>query len=86
MPIDTNAAHDAGITAAIHRFAAASASAVVLLQADDLAGETEAVNLPGTDRERPNWRRRVSVDADALWETPAAVRAIADFAATRQRR
>ncbi len=58
---------------------------MVLLQADDLAGETAAVNLPGTDRERPNWRRKVSVDADALWQTPSALRAIADFAARRAR-
>jgi hypothetical protein len=27
---------------------------------DDLAGEALAVNLPGTDRERPNWRRRMA--------------------------
>ena len=59
---------------------------MVLLQADDLAGETAAVNLPGTDRERPNWRRKVGVDADALWATPAATQAIADFAARRDRR
>ena len=27
-------------------------------QLDDLAGESDATNLPGTDRERPNWRHR----------------------------
>jgi glycogen operon protein len=85
-PIDAGAPHDPAITAALHRYAGASPAAVVLLQADDLAGETAAVNLPGTDRERPNWRRKVGVDADALWETPAAMRAIADFAARRTRR
>ncbi len=85
-PIDAGAPHDPGITAALHRYACASPSAVVLLQADDLAGETAAVNLPGTDRERPNWRRKVGVDADALWETPAATQAIADFTARRGRR
>ena len=61
----------------------AAASALVLLQADDLAGETAALNLPGTDRERPNWRRKVRVGVDALWSTPAARSAIADFAPTR---
>jgi glycogen operon protein len=85
-PIDAGAPHDPGITAALHRYACASPSAVVLLQADDLAAETAAINLPGTDRQRPNWRRKVGVDADALWETPAATRAIADFAARRGRR
>jgi glycogen operon protein len=39
---------------------------LVLVQADDLAGEEIGVNLPGTDRERPNWRRRLRVDVAAL--------------------
>ena len=36
--------------------------------------ETAALNLPGTDRERPNWRRKVRVGVDALWQTPSAAR------------
>jgi glycogen operon protein len=42
-------------------------SHLVLAQADDLAGETIATNLPGTDRERPNWRRRLAPDIDDLF-------------------
>jgi glycogen operon protein len=45
---------------------------LALLQADDLAGERVAVNLPGTDRERPNWRRRHVVDITTLCRAPAA--------------
>jgi glycogen operon protein len=63
----------------------ASPAALVLVQADDLAGETAALNLPDTDRERPNWRRKVRVAADALWATPAGVDAAAAFAAERSR-
>ena len=85
-PIDVRGPHDAAITAAIHRYACASASAIVLLQADDLAAETNAANLPGTDRERPNWRRKLSVDVEALWQTPSGMRAIADCAVARSRR
>ena len=33
-------------------------SALMLVQVDDLEGEREPLNVPGTDRERPNWRRR----------------------------
>ena len=58
----------------------------MLVQADDLAGETMAVNLPGVDRERPNWRRRLAVDVDALWHTEAAVQTIADLAPARSSR
>jgi len=84
--VDGAVPHDAAVTAAIHRYACATPSAMVLIQADDLAGETAALNLPGTDRARPNWRRKVSVDAEALWQTPSAERAIADFATVRARR
>ena len=65
------APHDAEITAAVHRFAGAAPSALVLVQADDLALEPMALNLPGTDRERPNWRRKVRTPVDELWQTPA---------------
>ena len=69
-PIDPAAPHDGAITAAVHRFACAASSSLVLVQADDLAGETVMLNLPGTDRERANWRRKIAVEASALWETP----------------
>jgi 4-alpha-glucanotransferase len=78
-PVDPAALHTPAITAAIHRYACASPSALVLIQADDLAGETVMLNLPGTDRERPNWRRKIGVDTSALWATPAGKDAIADF-------
>ena len=69
--IDPAAPFDATITAAVHRYVAAAPSELVLFQADDLAGETSAQNLPGSDRERPNWRRKVSVVAARLWDTRA---------------
>ena len=60
----------AAFIAAVHALAAATPSALVLVQAEDLAGETAAVNLPGTDRERPNWRRRLPLPVAALLATP----------------
>jgi glycogen operon protein len=62
---------------AIHGFLAASPCALVMAQADDLGGEMMAVNLPGTDRERQNWRRKIAVPVPELVEAPAA-RAILD--------
>jgi len=58
--------------ATVHGFLASSPCALVLAQADDLAGEEVAVNLPGTDRERPNWRRKICVPVPELLEAPAA--------------
>jgi glycogen debranching enzyme GlgX/4-alpha-glucanotransferase len=57
---------------AVHGFLAATPCALVLAQADDLGGERDALNLPGTDRERPNWRRRIATPVPELLTTPAA--------------
>jgi glycogen operon protein len=55
-----------------HAFIARTPSALMLVQGDDLTGETEALNVPGTDRERPNWRRRLSMDVRELAELKQA--------------
>ena len=60
------------VAAAIHAFVSATPSLLALVQADDLAGERVAVNLPGTDTERPNWRRRLDLDVSELCHTPLA--------------
>jgi glycogen operon protein len=71
------------VAAAIHAHVAATPSAMMLVQAEDLGGERVAVNLPGTDRQRPNWRLRLTQPAMELVQTPVA-RAILD--AVRQGR
>ena len=63
---------DGAASAAAHRFVAATASQIMLIQADDLAGETDPLNVPGTDREWPNWRRRVHLPVEELAKTPLA--------------
>jgi glycogen operon protein len=55
-----------------YRLLAESGAGLVLVQVDDLSGETEALNVPGTDRERPNWRRRISIPLEDLADTPTA--------------
>ena len=71
------------LAAAVHAFVAATPSLLALVQADDLAGETVGVNLPGTDRERPNWRRRLDVDVATLCQTPLARAILAAMHARR---
>ena len=66
---DLSAPMPVELAAAFHAFIGATPCVLDLVQADDLAGETVAVNLPGTDTERPNWRRKVEIDAEALWAT-----------------
>jgi 4-alpha-glucanotransferase len=57
-----------------HAFVAKTPSTLMLIQADDLTGETEPLNVPGTDKEHPNWRRRLSGDIDELAHSPMALR------------
>jgi 4-alpha-glucanotransferase len=51
---------------ALHLYLARSASALVAVQIEDLLGMTDPVNVPGTDREYPNWRRKVSMDIEDI--------------------
>jgi glycogen operon protein len=53
---------------AMHALIAATPCVLALVQADDLASEAIGVNLPGTDRERPNWRRRLRLPVAALFD------------------
>jgi len=74
---------DDALAAAIHAFVAATPAALLLVQAEDLAGARVAVNLPGTDRERPNWRARLPAPVAALLATPRAQAILAAIAARR---
>jgi glycogen operon protein len=69
---------------ALHTFIASTPCQLVLAQADDLAGETMAINLPGTDRERPNWRRRIATPVETLLDTEPAASILAAIAAGRR--
>ena len=61
---------DEDFVAAIHAYVAKTPSVVAMIQLDDLLGEKVAVNLPGTDRERPNWRRKLAREIGALPPLP----------------
>jgi glycogen debranching enzyme GlgX len=63
-------AADEEASIAAHGFVASAPSAIMLIQADDLAGETEPLNVPGTDAERPNWRRRIGLAIEELAARP----------------
>lgn len=64
---------NAQLSAALHQFLARSQATLLLVQVDDLAGESEQVNVPGTVDERPNWRRRLSTTVDELASTPVSL-------------
>jgi glycogen operon protein len=78
-----DAPFDDALAAAIHAHVAATPSVLMLAQADDLAGSRIGTNLPGTDRERPNWRWRLPIIADALCDTQLAQAILAACAVRR---
>ena len=71
------------LAAAVHALLAGAGSLLASAQLDDLAGERTATNLPGTDRERPNWRHKLALDVEALFASPRAREILAALAARR---
>jgi 4-alpha-glucanotransferase len=72
-PANTAAPSDAftaELSNALHVYLARSGSRLIALQIDDLLGMTEPVNVPGTDREYPNWQRKLSANLEDLVDRP----------------
>jgi len=74
----------AALAAAAHRFLTRSASRLLLVQVEDLLGQLEQMNLPGTVDEHPNWRRKLDVPIDRIFSQPLARRLVALLAAVRR--
>jgi 4-alpha-glucanotransferase len=51
---------------ALHVYLARSHTKLVSVQIEDLLGMTEPVNVPGTDREYPNWQRKLDADVEDM--------------------
>ena len=76
-PDDESVEMDDELVAAVHGFLARTDSMLLVANVEDLVGQVEQMNLPGTDRDvYPNWRRRLDVALDEL-EGHAGVRAAA---------
>jgi len=79
LPGDFDAVLDGGATCpaelpaellvAAHALLAKTASRLVAVQLEDLAGMKEQANLPGTTNEHPNWRRKLPIDLENIVES-----------------
>jgi 4-alpha-glucanotransferase len=49
-----------------YRYLARSPARIVMLQIEDALGERTPVNIPGTNLEYPNWRRKLRDDLDTI--------------------
>jgi 4-alpha-glucanotransferase len=52
--------------AAVAEFLGQTPSKIVAVALDDIAGEREQVNIPGTMDEHPNWRRKLPLPLEGL--------------------
>src|SRR5438132_850957 len=62
---------------ALQRYLARSPAKILLVAMEDVLGQLEQVNLPGTVDELPNWRRKLVRDLED-WSQDPAVRALID--------
>lgn len=68
------------LTRAAHRYVARTPSKLVTVQLEDVAGDLNQVNLPGTSEEQhPNWRRRPSLALEDLTGDPRWRQLVADL-------
>ena len=63
---DGEPAYSTVLGEAVHAYVARSRARLMLVQLEDIVGESEQANLPGTDDEHPNWRRRLSCTIEEL--------------------
>jgi 4-alpha-glucanotransferase len=69
---------------AILAYLARSRARLLLVQIDDVAGEGEQANLPGTTEAHPNWRRRLSARLEDVLAGRAMARVAALVTAARR--
>jgi 4-alpha-glucanotransferase len=74
LPSDDEPVYTAELGGAITVYLARSRARLMLVQIEDVADESEQANLPGTDDEHPNWRRRLSCGIEDLVAGPEMAR------------
>ena len=72
------------IANAVHMYLARSPALVLTVQLDDLVGEKQQPNLPGTSMEYPNWRKRLDRTLRDIADDPVIAKTVAAVAQARQ--
>jgi 4-alpha-glucanotransferase len=73
------------LCSAVNAFLCRTPAPLVGISLDDLAGETEPVNLPGIPAERfPSWRRRMSLAIESLRSDPGVQQGLRAVASRRR--
>jgi 4-alpha-glucanotransferase len=74
LPPDGEPRFSARLLEAILAYLARARSALLLVQIEDILGEEEQANLPGTIDQHPNWRRRTARPLEAILADPEFAR------------
>lgn len=76
---------DERIVVAFHKVGARSASRLFGVRLEDVVGGRRLVNLPGTDREHPNWRHTLPLTVEEVAASPRLAAVFRAVAAERPR-
>jgi len=63
---DTDTRTLAPVVLAAYRFIAKTPAKLVLVQIDDIIGERDQINVPGTSMQYANWRRKLAMSVDSI--------------------
>ena len=74
LPAEGEPVYSPELGEAILAYLARSRARLTLVQIEDVAGEAEQANLPGTTEAHPNWRRRLSSRLDEVFAGPEMAR------------
>ncbi|HET6654807.1 MAG TPA: 4-alpha-glucanotransferase, partial [Gammaproteobacteria bacterium] len=55
---------------AIYRYLAQAPSRLLMVQLEDVLGQREQLNVPGTTNEYPNWRQRMNTTISSALADP----------------
>jgi malto-oligosyltrehalose trehalohydrolase/4-alpha-glucanotransferase len=80
---DADSPWDDALDIAAHAFLARARAAIAMVQLDDLAGDLDQVNLPGTVDQYPNWRRKVAMTLEELADDTRACALMSVMSAAR---
>ena len=67
----------------VQKFLGESNSAIQLIPLEDALELEEQVNIPGTIEEHPNWKRKIPITVDAIWQNRKAAELIDMMQKTR---
>lgn len=74
------------ILSALHRYLVKSRAKLVVVSLEDLWGETQPQNVPGTGDPQPNWRRRARMSLEEFSRNRAVMQALEEIVLTRSRK